>query len=323
MRDEAREVRQALHDPRHLVAVLGLQEGSKAQPGGVMIRCPWHGEDRPSCSVRSAADGTVSVRCFACDHTGDALDLVAVARGIDKRDFRRLVEEAARLAGMDSAPALVSSVNACQKAPTVEFPPVAEVEEFWGRSAPTTSADVETAWFMASRSWSPAEVASLDIVRVLPQSSAKWWPSSWSKWRLGIRAYRCNGTLATIHARAVVDVGDGPKTRWPYKSRATGVLFANQRGVNLLKGTQQALGGVLIVEGLTDTLTASLRYQRAAYAVLGVTSGNAATLGDVKWPSGQRIVVWTDSDKAGDKYAEQIHAALPDFVSVVRLRQRV
>jgi len=97
-----RDVRRALSDPVKLCAALGLVERwTQRQAGGVTIRCPWHDERNPSCSVTRAADGTVRARCFACGASGDALTLVARIHGLDvRRDFRGVLAVAATIAGM-------------------------------------------------------------------------------------------------------------------------------------------------------------------------------------------------------------------------------
>src|SRR5262245_24961753 len=79
------EVKRALDDPRGLCERLGLAERARNQRGGVTILCPWHAEKTPSCSVRVGKQGTIMVRCHACGASGDALSLVAVARGLDVR----------------------------------------------------------------------------------------------------------------------------------------------------------------------------------------------------------------------------------------------
>jgi len=102
MRTTARELRSTgvLADPLALVHALGLDAGARRQPRGVTIRCPWHDDRSPSCSVRIARDETIAVKCHACGASGDALHLVAVAHGLDVRaDWRRVLELAAGLAG--------------------------------------------------------------------------------------------------------------------------------------------------------------------------------------------------------------------------------
>lgn len=102
--DDAAEVRAALCDPRGLCDALGLLEGPRSwsrQARGLLVRCPWHEERTPSCSVFVGGDGTVAVKCHGCGASGDALSLVAAVRGLDLRaDFGAVLEEAAYLAGV-------------------------------------------------------------------------------------------------------------------------------------------------------------------------------------------------------------------------------
>lgn len=101
--DHAPAVRQRLTDPAALCAALGLEiSRTRRQHDGVYIRCPVHDDKSPSCSVRTGRDRGIACRCHACGWTGDALGLVAAARGLDVRlDFRRVLEEAAAIAGID------------------------------------------------------------------------------------------------------------------------------------------------------------------------------------------------------------------------------
>ncbi|MBL8600332.1 MAG: hypothetical protein JNK72_00265 [Myxococcales bacterium] len=104
--DAARDLRERLTDPRELCSALGLIEGPRGrhwttQPGGgVMVRCPWHAERSPSCSVRRGDGGFVVAKCFACSASGDVLGLVAAVYGLDvERDYPEVLREAAHLAG--------------------------------------------------------------------------------------------------------------------------------------------------------------------------------------------------------------------------------
>lgn len=102
------DLRYRLADPLDLARRLGLTDGAILQPGGLFVLCPAHAERTPSCSLTRGADGTVRVRCFGCDLSGDALTLVAaVNRLAARRDFPRVLERAASLAGttLDKAPA--------------------------------------------------------------------------------------------------------------------------------------------------------------------------------------------------------------------------
>jgi DNA primase len=94
-------IRLRLADADEVCAALGLTDGAKRQRDGIIIRCPVHDDRTPSCSVRTAADGTLYWRCFACGAAGDVLHLIAHVRGLDvRREFGRVLAEAARIAGM-------------------------------------------------------------------------------------------------------------------------------------------------------------------------------------------------------------------------------
>lgn len=100
-RDEVRDIRRRLADPGRVVAALGLGKGARPSTRGVMVRCPAHEDSTASCSVRAGKDGTIIAVCHGCQWRGDVLGLVAAVRGLDpRREFRRVLEEAARLAGV-------------------------------------------------------------------------------------------------------------------------------------------------------------------------------------------------------------------------------
>lgn len=100
--EHAAEVRRALVDPRRVCERLGLAIGpQKQRNGGIFICCPWHSEKFPSCSITVGPDGSLRAHCFACKNSGDVLSLIAAVHGYDLRvDFPRILEEAARLAGI-------------------------------------------------------------------------------------------------------------------------------------------------------------------------------------------------------------------------------
>ena len=100
-REEIKDIRRRLADPGRVVAALGLGKGSRPSTRGVMVRCPAHEDSTASCSVRAGKDGTIIAVCHGCQWRGDVLGLVAAVRGLDpRREFRRVLEEAARLAGV-------------------------------------------------------------------------------------------------------------------------------------------------------------------------------------------------------------------------------
>lgn len=136
--DEVGEVRRRLHDPGALARALGLVVDQRISSGSIVIRCPVHDDSTPSCSVRyNGDDGTIQVRCFGCDFAGDALHLIAAARGLTlPNDFPAVMAEARHLAGMgprgpfvpSSRPRLVSA-PAAPAAPPPRPAPTADERE--------------------------------------------------------------------------------------------------------------------------------------------------------------------------------------------------
>jgi hypothetical protein len=205
----------------------------------------------------------------------------------------------------------------------------------------------------------PACVATSGVARMAPRPGTpmpSWWLPAWLETHpIVIGAYDARGVLRSVHARAL-DADATPKTVWPRGCRASGLFFASHAGLALLRGedwTRTEIGRVLIVEGLTDFLSATMwshrerdRHTREPSrfhespgmvdlagnelgcgcarptAVLGVTSGSLGAIGDIRWPAGMLVAIGTDADRAGDFYAERILAALPWGVRTVRVRWR-
>ena len=95
------ELKRALTDVSRVVEGLGLGDLARRQARGLSIRCPAHNERDPSCSVTLGPDGTIRVRCFACDFAGDVFSLIAAAEGVEPRGagWSRVLERARVLAG--------------------------------------------------------------------------------------------------------------------------------------------------------------------------------------------------------------------------------
>lgn len=346
MADVAFELRRRLADPVRLVEALGLTERAQRQARGLHILCPWHAERSPSCSVLEGEDGTVRVHCFGCDKSGNALHLIAARWGWNMMgDFPRVLEEAARMAGVrledlrrefESGPKVAPARPAAPPAghfQATERIPRAELKALWDASGSVnatgdcTPEDLDVCRFLARRRWWPPSIAAIGCCRVLPLEHAwpTWWPASWAPiWRLAVLAFEADGTPAGIHARAVTEAS--PKSRWPYSGRDrkysfSRLLFADRAGRGVLRGTPPAgLQRIVLVEGITDFLAAAYDTLEtgAPHAVLGATAGGFAALEGVRWPAGVTGVIATDHDTAGEKYSAEIAKALPG-VRLVRL----
>jgi hypothetical protein len=330
--DYAREVRNALSDPRKLVEALGLTEKAKRQPTGAVICCPVHGDRTPSCSVTRGPDGTVRVRCFSCDFSGDALTLISVVRGLSLRSaFKEVLLEGATIAGLHSvADELRGSVvpserkppPEIEREPDPEYPPIAEVKTIWelGRSV---AEDPGAAAHILGRKLEPSDVARFDLARVLPRSTtfegllpiwARYGQKNWrlSGHRMIVKAFDCDGYARSLRAWRIE--GDAAAKRIPPKGkRATGLVLANAAGALLLRGKSVSTR-VVIVEGEPDWLTWSIRAPRLP--VIGVISGSWSDGFTARIPYGGEVMVRTHTDRAGDKYAE-------DIIKSVRVRAQV
>jgi hypothetical protein len=324
----AREIRYALTDAKALCERLGLLAGHgtwQRQAGGVIVRCPWHDERHPSCSVRRASDGTIACKCHSCGATGDALSLVAAVRGLSMRSqFRDVLAEAAEVAGLyavvdelrrGTAPVERPMPTPPPPAPERDYPPQAAVDAIWG--ACVSPADVpEVAAHMAARGldpellWAHSLVGALASDAGLPGLGGAYKGLSW--WGTGHRAIvpmrDVLGRIRSLRAWRVTD-GDSPKRLPPGGYRATGLVMADDLAQAMLAGTW-APTRVLIVEGEPDWCVWATRKLSVPTAILGIVSGSWNRDFAARVPTGATVVIRTDLDDAGERYAKEIAATL-------------
>lgn len=320
--DHAFEVKAALSNPRALCQKLGLLQGAKAQAGdGVSVCCPVHGEKHPSCSVTRGPDGTVRVKCFACDFSTDALGLIAHIEGLSLRsDFREVLARGAELAGHLSLRDEIlrgqaiperQRVAAPEPAPVAEFPPRSEVEALWAAGIPT-SADPDVWEYLRSRGFAPERLDERQLAVALPLNlkTPPWASYARQSWvetghRLLVPMWDENGVMVTVRAWRVVE-GDSPKRLPPKGHRATGCVMANRIARGMLRSKVSPVG-LEIVEGEPDFLTACLAYDRA---VIGINNGSWNDSIAKRVPIGTEVIINTHHDEAGERYAEQVAQTL-------------
>ena len=317
--DYAREIRFTLTDPRKLCDALGLSKGAERQTTGVTVCCPAHGERTPSCSVTRAKDGTIRVRCFGCDWTGDALTLVAQVYGLDVRNnFQDVLLEAAEIAGLHN---IVDELRGKAKweprplppapevGPDPDYPPLDEVTDVWEAGGPARE-DAVAAKYLTGRKLDPDAATQLGLLRVLPPIAelpltlprwAHYGALSWQRsgHRMVVPVYDHTGEMRSLRAWRIE--GDAPAKRVPPSGcKATGLLMANQNAVQLLRD-RCAPRRVLVVEGEPDFTVASIRWSDSA--VFGVISGGWTEDFAKRVPLGSEVIVATHHDEAGEKYA--------------------
>lgn len=327
MNEHALEVKAALSNPRVLCQKLGLLQGAKPQAGdGISVCCPVHGEKNPSCSVTRGPDGTVRVKCFACDFATDALGLIAHVEGLSLRsDFREVLARGAELAGHLSLRDEImrgqaiperQRVAAPEPAPVAEFPPQSEVEALWRSGVPTCS-DPDAWEYLRSRGFEPERLDEARLAVALPQDTktppwASYARQSWvaTGHRLLVPMWDEHGRMVTVRAWRIVD-GDSPKRLPPKGHRATGCVMANALALGMLRG-QVCPWQLEIVEGEPDFLTACLAYQRA---VVGINNGSWTEAIARRIPNGTKVIINTHHDEAGERYADQVVETLGNRVA--------
>lgn len=320
-------IRRQLVDVRALCAALGLLEGYR--PGrvhrGLLVRCPAHREQTPSCSVTLGPDGTVRVRCFGCDFSGDALTLIAAVHGLDVRaDFPAVLGEAARLAGVELASERGSSFSRPAPYQPPAYPDGGEVEALWS-SAVSVELDPGARAYLEGRAIDPGMVELYDLARVLPPGSwapgwARCWGRSWSQsHRLILPVVDHTGAVRSLRAWRLPsdEAPEGaPKRTAPAGKALAGLVLACPvaRRV-LMTGALPPWGAldVIISEGEPDFLTWAAGASDAdetPRAGLGVVAGAWGAALAARIPDGARVAIRTDPDAAGDRYAADIRASL-------------
>jgi hypothetical protein len=319
----AQEVRNVLTDARALCEQLGLTNGAKKQRTGLLICCPAHGEKNPSCSVTLAPSGTIRVKCFSCDWSGDALTLVAKVHDLDlKIQFREVLITAAGLAGRSDLADALQNNEAYEPKPAPvrpapaepEYPNRHELTALWA-AAHSVTTDAETVAHLTFRTIDVAAVAQFDLARVLPPLALlpRWASYHGEPWtqtghRLLLPVYDVDGVFRSVRAWRIID-GETPKRLPPGGHKAAELVLANAHALAWLRHSD-ALPytappfSLMIVEGEPDFLVrATLNNDEA---IVGLMSGSWHQGFADKLPHGSEILLRTHLDRAGDKYAADV-----------------
>ncbi len=325
--DHAREVRNALTDPIALCSKLGLlSQTSKRQARGAIVCCPAHGERNPSCSVTLGPDGTVRVRCFGCDFSGDALTLVATVYGLSlSTNFREVLTAGAELAGHHSLADEIRGgterverkpVPAPAPLPAVKYPDAAEVQSLWDACSPANE-DPDVCRLLVGRRIDPDLVTELDLARALPRDGrllprwAAYGGRSWAQTGhvLIVRAWGSTGRFESVRAWRVTD-GDTPKRLPPKGHKSAELVQANRMAWAMLAGQACPLR-LVVTEGEPDWAIAATALAKDD-AVIGIGSGSWTADFARRVPARTEVIVATHADPAGDRYAAQVLETLGD-----------
>jgi len=268
--------------------------------------------------------------------------------------FVEAVKHLAELAGVEasdlqsnrSRPWLPSSVR--QKPPSppaplpsLKRPPASEINALWEASQPVCAEPEASSWLKA-RGLESYVVSGLELARVLPQGFPL---SRWARYRgrlpqvqswaaLGHRlllpCYGPTGQLESIRARCIGADSPAPKSLPPAGYSTKGLVMADSLGRHLLKEGRipswwdvEDVGPLrlIIVEGEPDYLTWATRFSDSAEyspAVWGIMSGSWTEQIAARIPSGTRVIIRTDHDHAGEKYAALIYKSLATRCKLMR-----
>lgn len=210
-------------------------------------------------------------------------------------------------------------------------PPAEEVASFWegclriGDPSEETLGDRwDAARYLATRG---LLFGIRDSVRVLPRGAdcppwARYGSRCWTETghRLIVPVYDHAGRLALVRGWRW-EPDDSPKRLAAAGCSVRGLVVAGGLGLQMLRGELpewQCRARVLIAEGEPDALAATIRWPDQC--VLGIVPGCWCPELAARIPSGATIVIRTDQDEAGERYAQQIGESLRGRCDVRRDR---
>lgn len=357
--DDVRDVRDALCDPRGLCDALGLLDGPRSwsrQARGVLVRCPWHEERTPSCSVFVGGDGTVAVKCHGCGASGDALSLVAAVRGLDLRaDFGAVLEECAYLAGVRLTPSSTGYVARPAPAPRaapvtlgddafaaladalLELCPVEGEVDAWGYLRRRGIAELARGWAaLPSSATGRAQVRDALVARVgrdawLRSGLAHADGPKAGEWLFGDhrlvipwRAAGVQGAVVTLQRRLLRAPSSASEPRYVVpRGRPATVPYGCETALEELGAGME----LCIVEGAIDTLAMRLLagragLERATVGIPGVEHWRRCAgplCGAVR---GCVAVIALDPDAAGERHVAELAEELTKAGAVRVLRSK-
>lgn len=313
--------------------------------------CPWHAERTPSCTITIGPEGTIRVHCFGCDQTWDVHSLFAQVNDLEISGSgfaTLLLREAEVLTRWDiveqlegkrpeprpyqPAPAPAIPRSDPQPEPERPLPDRNEVLDLVA-SCILVANEETVALHLRDRYIDPQGVdvrglayAIPDDIKHLPEW-ARYKGQTWldtGHWLI-IPVYNHTGSVVSVRASRVVP-GDAPKRLPPAGCRVRGTIMADTMGQEMLKAgrwpewatTEPRL---IIAEGEPDFLTAALTtplHQCPTCAVFGIFSGSWCKEIANRIPDKTKVLIWTDDDAAGRKYAKTIAESIGDRCQLIR-----
>lgn len=325
--------------------VLGLEVQPPRGSSGGSFPCPACNAPRRHTKTRDKR-GAAGVRpdghgwrCFQCDASGDAIDLVAFAlRGAGLADLNEAGKADVRAwcmreLGLNGSPA-TSSRPAPRPRPAPEpprpprYPPVDEVRALWEACKPVVEVP-EVARWLESKRIDPHAVADTDLARALhPGVRLPRWArfrlddERFSDWLAGgylmiAQLVDARGQVSSVLARAV-RTGQEPKSRAASGFERRGLVLACPLARQTLAlGAKPAWWPAdlplrfEVAEGEKKwAMRATLRTHEHAPACIGIESGSWTDELGARLPDGSSVFVATDPNDAGARYATTIVRSL-------------
>lgn len=337
----AETLRRHATDPVEVLAALGLGVDPRDREGR-LVRCPEHGG--VSLSVTRGNDGTVRVRCFGCDLSGDLYHLVGAVERLDIRtQFPAVFRAAAKALGRLD---LLDDVDGRPRTPRPS-PPASPVAPSRARTYPaahelaalrahctSVADDAPIASMLTGRGIDVETVDDLGLAWALPVTAAlPWWArSAGGPWtatdhRLILPVVDAHGVMRSVRAWQID--GRAPKRLPPANRKAAGLVLACPMAVALLSGMRDGWQSPLVVvvtEGEPDFLARASRPSDADETppvVLGIGSGWWTQAHADRIPDGATVVLATDHDDAGHAYAAHVATTIGTRCRVLRTPQVV
>ncbi len=335
-----------------VAARLGIEEIGRTPGDWCLGPCPAckaekrHSKSRDPRGALNVPKGTpVFWVCLQCDERGDAVDLVsyciAGSRFRDASAPRKIEvrEWCCRMLGLEPGTPrefvpLVPRAPRPEAAPS--YPPSDEVAALWGGCVPI--AEDAAAW-LTSRGIDPAAVVDADLARELPATFTpfRWMqhkvdpaagPETTASWgatshRAIVPLYDATGAMRSVLARPLVP--SPRKSTTPSRFARAGLVMANPIARRMLERTASPRI-VIVCEGETDYLLTAVgpatltRWPGEPPAVLGMFQGGWSAEPAARVPDGANVIIATDNDPDGDKYAARIASTLEARARIGRVK---
>lgn len=251
-------------------------------------------------------------KCYACQATGDVIDLISYAVAGGRYAGQPAVKEWLVQGGEVRV-----DIKEGPVIKELHYAPLEEVHEMWHYG---TVGSYEVSRWLDHRLGVDAAASVRPLVRQMPLGGSlpKWARSKVGDWRqagyLGLfPMWDHLGVMRGLRARQVLG-RPGHKSAGPAGCRGNGLVLACPLALEILRGGK-VRHGLVICEGEPAFLGWASRRREA---VIGIGSGWWSMEFAARVPAGTRVLLATDHDEAGDRYAAHVELSLRGRAAVTR-----